>query len=172
MKPHIIAHRANLNGPNPVTENTPEAIQACIQAGLDIELDVWYVDGIYYLGHDKPTTQFDLLNYPFGMETKVYLHAKNIETLHNLLTLNLDIHGHDCFIHDKDEATLTLGHIIWTYPGKKLTEKSIAVMPEYISFFYEAEVLKLMSEKKIKGICTDYPLEWIDRLKNNEVYYE
>lgn len=172
MKPHIIAHRANLNGPDPKTENTVEAIKACQMYGIDVELDVWYINGRYYLGHDAPNVEFDLLNFEWQQKRiwqgsdepriKAFFHAKTIETLHELLSLQIDMYDHDCFIHDKDEATLTLNRNIWTYPGKRLyNRRSIAVMPEYQPYEYRNYVTKRFLDNTIYGVCTDFPLEWI-----------
>ena len=36
----LIAHRGNIDGPNPETENTPEQIVKCIDQGYDVEVDI------------------------------------------------------------------------------------------------------------------------------------
>ena len=51
----LISHRANLDGKNPKTENSPDAIDAAISLRYDVEVDVWYDNGKWFLGHDKPT---------------------------------------------------------------------------------------------------------------------
>ena len=38
----LIAHRGNINGPNPETENTVNQIDKCIEEGYDVEIDLWY----------------------------------------------------------------------------------------------------------------------------------
>ena len=38
----LIAHRGNLNGPNPLVENDPQRITYCIDEGYDVEIDVRY----------------------------------------------------------------------------------------------------------------------------------
>ena len=50
----LIAHRGNTNGSFESYENEPMYIDKAIQEGFDVEVDVWYVDGVLYLGHDKP----------------------------------------------------------------------------------------------------------------------
>ena len=42
----IIAHRANLNGPNINDENQISSINKCIDLGFDVEIDVRLVKGI------------------------------------------------------------------------------------------------------------------------------
>ena len=36
-----------------------------------------------------------------------------------------------CFFHQDDDVTLTSKGHMWIYPGKKLVEGSVCVMPEY-----------------------------------------
>ena len=53
----LIAHQGtNLNGPNPLTENSPDQIQHCIESGVDVEIDVRYDPKTerLWLGHDEP----------------------------------------------------------------------------------------------------------------------
>ena len=52
----IIAHRGNLNGPNPLTENDPKRITQCIEDGYDVEIDVRFdpTTETLWLGHDEP----------------------------------------------------------------------------------------------------------------------
>ena len=38
----LIAHRGNIEGPDPSIENKPEQIEACLDAGYDVVGDVWY----------------------------------------------------------------------------------------------------------------------------------
>ena len=50
------ASEVNLNGPNPLTENSPEQIQHCIESGVDVEIDIRYDPKTerLWLGHDEP----------------------------------------------------------------------------------------------------------------------
>jgi len=176
MKTTIIAHRANLYGPNPNTENTLEAIQDCIKRDIDMELDIWHKDGKFFLGHDEPRLEFDPFTYNFG-DSYVWFHCKTIQTIEKLLTNTFYTaqkwyNQYTVFFHDKDDMTLTSNQEFWTYPGRDLCVKSIAVMPEYVSHVYEGTVLKLMLTHKLKGVCTDYPLEWITKMKEMEKIYE
>ena len=134
----LISHRGNMDGIYPEMENNPIYIDRALKNGYDVEIDVWYEDGIWYLGHDKPQYKIDL---DYLKNDKFWCHAKNIEALN--LMLDDDIH---CFWHQEDDVTLTSCGFIWTYPGKKLTEKSICVLPEKNN-----EI-----PKKALGICSDY----------------
>jgi hypothetical protein len=47
----FISHRGNLSGRNPESENSPSYINMALKLGYDVEVDVWYIDGKWYLGH-------------------------------------------------------------------------------------------------------------------------
>jgi hypothetical protein len=51
----LISHRGNLNGKDVDNENNPLYIDRALGKGYDVEVDVWYVNGKWYLGHDEPT---------------------------------------------------------------------------------------------------------------------
>ena len=148
---YIISHRGNLNGPNDPRENSPELILEVLAMGFHAEVDVWYKDEKFFLGHDSPDYEIEL---EFLVNNQLWCHAKNIECLERLLK-NKNI---NCFFHDSDDVTLTSKNYIWTFPNKLLTESSICVMPEIAE--YSDSDLRIC-----KGICTDYPIEYKERLK-------
>jgi restriction endonuclease S subunit len=143
----IIAHRGNLNGPNPDKENHPDYIEEALKAGFDVEIDVWCINGQYILGHDKP--QYEV-SYEFISNIKLWQHCKNITALTNLVESieYLDVH---CFYHNTDDVTLTTNCWLWTYPGKEITKNSIAVMPERVPGW---------DISKAAGVCTDFPYKY------------
>jgi hypothetical protein len=57
------------------------------------------------------------------------------------------------FWHQEDDYTLTSLHYIWAYPGKKLTNNSICVLPERANY----DTLELRS---CKGVCTDFVYQY------------
>ena len=50
----LISHRGNTNGRFDSYENEPTYIDLAISRGYEVEIDVWFVDGMLYLGHDAP----------------------------------------------------------------------------------------------------------------------
>jgi hypothetical protein len=134
-----IAHRGNIQGPSPAEENKPSYINKAIEAGYNVEVDVWSIEGKLFLGHDNPSYEVTL---EFLNNDKFWCHCKNIEALETLLK-----EGVRCFFHDIDDATLTSDGFIWTYPGKQLTKKSICVMPERDDW---------KIENNVAGVCSDY----------------
>jgi len=145
-----ISHRGNLNGPNPEMENKPEYILNALKLGYDVEIDVWFIDSKWYLGHDVPTYKIDF--YEFIYDTKkLWLHIKNVEAFNELTILSkeLKIDWINYFWHQNDDYTLTSGGYIWTYPGKQLMKNSISVLPEKNDLIYE-------DIKHCYGVCSDY----------------
>jgi hypothetical protein len=140
----LISHRGNINGKDEDRENHPDYIDEAIAEGYDVEVDVWYKDEEWYLGHNEPKYR---INLKYLKNDKFWCHAKNIEALNKML--KQDIH---CFWHQKDDVTLTSKGYMWTYPGKLLTDNSITVLPEINNDI----------PKKCLGICSDYIVNYKD----------
>ena len=49
----VISHRGNLRGPRPELENRPSYIDSAYQLGFDVEVDIRFVNGEFWLGHDE-----------------------------------------------------------------------------------------------------------------------
>jgi hypothetical protein len=141
----LISHRGNISGPNPERENHPEYIFEALQAGYDVEVDVWFIDGKFMLGHDEPQYEFPfpLLDNNFP---KMWLHCKNIQALEVLHSLDSKGEKINYFWHQEDTVTLTSKNYIWAYPGKQPIKNSIAVIPE----IHNDDVDTCF------GICSDY----------------
>jgi len=56
-----ISHRGNINGRIEEAENRPDYIEDTLRLGYDVEVDVWFLDGKFYLGHDEAL--YSLINY-------------------------------------------------------------------------------------------------------------
>lgn len=143
-----IAHRGNINGPNEKYENDPSYIIEAIKQGFDVEIDVWFLNGSFYLGHDNPKY---MVGINYLKNDHFWCHCKNIESLYLLTKNNIR-----SFFHDSDGATLTSDGYIWTYPGEHLTENSICVMPEKSNW---------KIPKNIAGVCSDYVLKIEEYIK-------
>lgn len=120
----LISHRGNINGKIPNNENHPEYIDEAIHAGFDVEIDMWWVDGRIYLGHDEPQYEVDDEWLETRMD-KLWVHCKNVELLNWIRSTSLH-----WFWHEEDTLTLTSKGYVWVYPGKQPIIGSIAVMPE------------------------------------------
>jgi hypothetical protein len=139
----LISHRGNIVGAFESSENEPAYIDKAISEGYDVEVDLWMLGEILYLGHDIP--QYTIpVSWLDDRKNKLWVHCKNIEALYFLKKNNSEL---NYFWHQKDDVTLTSLGFFWTYPGKVLTENSIAVMPEIDAF----ENIDLAY-----GICSDH----------------
>lgn len=146
----LISHRGNTIGPIESWENEPTYIELAISKGFEVEVDVWYVDGMLYLGHDKPQYGVDL-RWLKEIGYKLWLHCKNVEALWYFSVID-EPHFH-YFWHETDTVALTSKHYLWVYPGKQPIKESIAVMPE----------INGDDLRSCKGICSDY----IENYKND-----
>lgn len=150
----LIAHRGLTNGPDVNLENRPEQIELALSQGFDCEIDLWVINSEFYLGHDRPDYPIDktFLN-TFGL----WIHAKNLAALRWLTDTGLYY-----FWHEGDKFTLTSNNFIWTYPGMELTQRSIAVLPEW----HDPEFKNL--PKNCYGICSDYVITIQEKVNSND----
>jgi hypothetical protein len=139
-----IAHRGLFNGPDVNLENRPQQIELALSEGYHCEVDVWFVDNTWFLGHDFPDYE---IQYEFLEQPNLWLHAKNLDALYVMSLLN----NLNFFWHESDSCVLTSKGYIWTQPGKSLTPNSIMVMPEYID-----STLNNVLDVKCIAICSDY----------------
>jgi hypothetical protein len=151
--PLLIAHRGLVDGPDKTKENTVSAILSARNQGYDVEIDLWFQDNNWWLGHDSPQTKIDF-EWLYKIDRIGYLdthhswiHAKSIQTLYQLQK-NKWL-GHT-FFHEEDPAVLTSSNYIWTYPGQQLTPLSICVMPE------NTDALLRCRELDVYAFCSDY----------------
>tara|TARA_R100001443_G_scaffold4277_2_gene12640 strand:+ start:40735 stop:41178 length:444 start_codon:yes stop_codon:yes gene_type:complete len=140
----LIAHRGNRWGAETHLENTPEYIEQAIDQGFDAEIDISLTDSGFVIGHDDKKVEVDI-NWILDNARYLWLHCKNLKALFGLRgypDLNY-------FWHQEDDFTLTSQSIIWTYPNKPVTSKSVIVCESL------AECQNYIS-KKAYGICSDY----------------
>lgn len=138
----LISHRGNINGRIEDHENRPEYIENTLALGFDVEIDVWFKDGEFYLGHDEPQYEVD---YKFLINERLWCHAKNVDAI-----LEMKKYVIHYFWHEEDTLTLTSKNYIWAYPGKQPIKRSIAVMPE----LFNDDVSQCI------GVCSDYILKY------------
>ena len=143
---HFISHRGNLKGPNIDEENSIPYIEDAFNQDFEVEIDVWFKDKLFYLGHDNPQYEVSL---DFLKNDRLWIHAKNLECIYELSKFNLNY-----FWHQNDKVAITSNGYFWNYPGTELSKKSIAVLPERNNF---NDI-----DKNCSGFCSDY----IFNLKN------
>lgn len=137
----LISHRGNIDGKFTDRENHPDYIDEAILLGYDVEVDIWSIDGVLFLGHDMPQYEIQQ-DWLLKRYDKLWIHCKNTLVIDWIRTIK----EFNWFWHEEDTLTLTSQQFIWVYPGKQPILNSIAVMPE----IYNDET------QHCKGVCSDY----------------
>lgn len=138
-----ISHRGNINGKDVTNENKLDYIDTALSMGYDVEIDIWFEDFKLLLGHDGGLYVVDLF-WLTERYDKLWLHCKNLEAVFYFKELDFDF---NYFWHQNDDITITSQGYFWTYPGKKISNNSIAVLPEVDNF---------ENIEHCFGICSDY----------------
>tara|TARA_R100001015_G_C4424187_1_gene23692 strand:- start:22 stop:495 length:474 start_codon:yes stop_codon:yes gene_type:complete len=151
----LISHRGNTNGPNKRKENTKEYIDNALNKGYHVELDIWFKDGKFFLGHDVPEveTRFEWL---LARKEKIWIHCKNAEALFKLTS---DRNQMTLFYHEKEDYSLiyngrdkngsTVNGVIWAHNIKNINHKCVIPL-------LDKSDLKNKPDEDIWGICSDY----------------
>jgi len=148
-----ILHRGNNAGPNSI-ENDPEKILNLINDGYEIEIDLWYRDNQFYLGHDAPEYEIE---ESYLDSSGLWIHCKDAKTLEYM---NLNKKYLNYFYHTNEDYVLTSKGYIWCYIGKPALQNSVIVMPEKALESYTWDDL----EKKNCIICSDYKIDYVKLL--------
>ena len=145
----IISHRGNLEGPLPGCENSLPYIQVALDAGFFVEVDLWFTDSSFWLGHDSP--QY-MVSYTFlkSYSHLLWIHCKNLGALYNLLNDGC----FNFFYHENDGYTLTSMKYIWAHPNVSNFSGAIHVMPEKT----HNGIFPNLIGVDVVGICTDFPI--------------
>jgi hypothetical protein len=142
----VYAHRANLNGPAPETENSPAAISRALAEGYHVEVDAWFDGYTLRLGHDVGVYPVDL---KFLEQEGILVHCKNPEAL--ILMHGTPIHY---FWHQDDAYTLSSKGELLINPKSAPIYAGVYLMPELSS--YPIELIELCA-----GVVTDHPAEYL-----------
>lgn len=143
----LISHRGNIDSVKPERENTSEYIQEAIDAGYDVEIDVRYISGKLYLGHDTPDYEIEL-EWLQRRNLSLWVHTKNFEALSYLIDKNLRV-----FYHQKEDHTIINNcNLIWSHNVTQANHKSIIPLLDR----YDIEEADVAIEDGLYGICSDY----------------
>lgn len=155
----IISHRGLLIGPDNQLQNRPDQIEKALALDFDVEIDVRYIDGKYFLGHDTPDFE---VSWDWLSQANFWIHCKNLQAFFDMRERTI---VHNYFWHETDALVITSRNKLWTFLGKPETENSecICVMPEITYTWVEIE--QLVKTRRWMGYCTDYPIQlakWIE----------
>lgn len=142
----IISHRGNINGPVPDKENRPSYIDAAIGLGYEVEVDLRFINGEFWLGHDEPQYKINE-SWMEPRKEKLWYHCKDIESSLELIKTNK---GHKFFCHTQDDYVITSVGKLWVHDlSNKINED--CVIPLLSSFEIESY------ENDVPyAVCTDY----------------
>ena len=139
----LIAHKGNINGPDPSKENTPEQIEHCVKNGYDVEIDIWYdEDGKLWLGHDKPKHEITWW-WLAGLQPFLWIHCKDFKTLTEFVD---NTSGYNEGGQRGEDDTLTSKRYIWSSPGKTYSENTVIVEEDPLA----------LHDYNCYGSCSDY----------------
>ena len=147
----IISHRGNINGPLPEKENRPSYIDSAIQLGYEVEVDLRYINGEFWLGHDIGQYKIEL-SWMEPRKEMIWFHCKDIESSLELLKFV----NYKFFCHSNDPYVLTSTNKLWVHDLKGKINKNC--------------IIPLLDKKDIStyindapyAICTDY----VSKIKN------
>lgn len=141
-----ISHRGNINGSYRDRENRADYINDALNEGFNVEIDVWYMDDQWWLGHDEPKYKTGTTIFK---NKKIWIHAKNPEALNKLRECHAHSFGCHYFWHEDDDYAITSKGHIWCHKDAITLPNSIAVLPEL------EEGGWLTDLKHCEGICSD-----------------
>ena len=139
----FIAHRGNVDGPEPARENAPDYLEAALRRGFEVETDVVHADGGFWLGHDGPRHRVEL---GFLLNRRVWSHCKTPATLAELAKYK------DCnaFFQAEDAVALTTRGDWWVHSacdldGTRAVRTVIGFEPGLVA-----------ARPTLLGLCSDY----------------
>lgn len=142
--PLKIAHRALVNGPDKRLENDIATIVHRCSNGLYSEIDIWYVNSKWYIGHDSPEEEIAL---EYLISPYLFIHAKNVDAFHELQIIS-NSHGLNLriFYHTEEHYALTTRGETIIYPGLPEKDGWLYMMPERTKLTLQSSGM----------ICSDY----------------
>lgn len=94
----IISHRGNIRGSILEKENSPSYIDCAIGNGFDVEVDIRYINGEYWLGHDKPQYKVDEV-WLEKRKKYLWIHCKDLETAVKCKEFKSFCHFNDPYVY-------------------------------------------------------------------------
>jgi YrbI family 3-deoxy-D-manno-octulosonate 8-phosphate phosphatase len=136
----FISHRGNINGKILDRENTTSYIQEALDAGYDVEIDVWMIGKEFFLGHDGPG---EVVSRDFLQNSRLWVHSKNIQAFLELSKY----HKINTFFQDDDLVVITSNGSFWNHSDNTIQHpNTILVSLEWDSNLKYSDSL---------GVCSD-----------------
>jgi 3-deoxy-D-manno-octulosonate 8-phosphate phosphatase (KDO 8-P phosphatase) len=129
-------------------ENSPGYILNAAK-NFSVEIDVWYIDNKYFLGHDKPQYEVDKF---FLFKERFLIHAKSMETFFELSKYSQI----ETFFQSQDDISMTTKNRIVIH-GRNET-----IIDDHRSnIWVDLDGMTRIHELGVKNnLLTDYPLNY------------
>jgi hypothetical protein len=148
----LISHRGNYSGVYPERENKPSYIDTTLSMGYDVEVDIRYINGVFYLGHDTPDTEISI-QWILSRKDKIWFHCKDLYSAQKFFEMKCGI---KYFCHSSDSFVLTSTNHIWVHDlSLELNNSCIIPLLDIDS------IEKYENKNEVFAICTDF----INRVK-------
>jgi hypothetical protein len=141
----LISHRGNMVGINPNRENCPSYIDTAISAGYDVEIDIRYINGKFYLGHDTPDYEISE-NWINKRKNKLWIHCKNLEAA----TVFSKMDDIIFFCHTADTYVLTSNKYIWVH-DLEMNLNNKCIIP-----LLDKNDISKHNSSIVYAVCSDY----------------
>lgn len=146
----LIAHRGNLDGPNLNRENSPDYIDAAINSGFDVEIDLRVVNGELFLGHDFPEYHITK-EWLYTRRYRLWIHCKDYAALLYMTEMH-KFDDYMFFYHETEDHTIISNGMIWSHDFYDVEINKNNIIP-----LLDMKSLSSYSGKwKMGGVCTDY----------------
>ena len=142
----LISHRGNYNGIYPDRENKPSYIDTALSMGYDVEVDIRYINGDFYLGHDNPDTKVSE-NWIIKRSEKLWFHCKDLYSAQKFIKMSCGI---KYFCHTNDDFVLTSTKNIWVH-NLDLNLDENCIIP-----LLDEETIMNYNDQPVYAICTDF----------------
>lgn len=140
----LISHRGNIKEPNPNRENSPSYIDSAISSGYEVEIDVRYIDGKFWLGHDTP--DYEVTPQWLKMRCdKLWIHCKDLASASQFSDMIWK-----AFCHTNDPYVFTTNGYVWVHRlDVELTDRAIIPL-------LDEDDIRNYYGNPVYAVCTDY----------------
>lgn len=142
----IISHRGNISGRVPNKENRPSYIDCAIGLGYDVEVDLRFCDGEFWLGHDEPQYKINKTWMKLRKE-KLWFHCKDLDSSLELIESGIN---YKYFCHSSDSYVITSTGKLWVHDLSGLINHN-CIIP-----LLDSIDIDIYRNSMPYAVCTDY----------------
>tara|TARA_A100001201_G_C4048673_1_gene188982 strand:- start:83 stop:529 length:447 start_codon:yes stop_codon:yes gene_type:complete len=141
----FISHRGNINGVEPSRENTLEYIQEALDAGFDVEVDLWIDGDRLLLGHDYGEHEVTH-RWLWKRRFNLWIHCKHFSSL---AYMQRQTDSFQYFFHEKEDYTIISNQLIWAHNLQEVNNRCV------IPLLSEDDIDN-WTKSNVFGICSDF----------------